>query len=86
MAATLHLNISQPTPEVTDTVYDIDKKDTYTAIVLPIPGVLLKHAKEPWSNPTLVPVSSCCLNHEYQVQQEGAEFLLAHPKPWFIGR
>lgn len=54
MAATLQLNVSQLTPEVTSTV----QKDNSTVIALPIPGVLLQHAKEPWLKPASVPVSS----------------------------
>lgn len=81
MATTLYLNISHPTPEVTDTVYDIVQKDTSAAIALPIPGVLLKHLKELWSKPASVLVSACHLDHMYWVQQEGVEFLFADLKP-----
>lgn len=50
-------------------------------IVLPNPGVLLKHAKRLWLKPALVLVSSWCLDHMYHVQQNGAEFLFIHLKP-----
>lgn len=51
------------------------------AIALPIPGVLLQHAKEPWLKPASAPVSSCRLDHMYRVQQDRTEFLIVHPKP-----
>lgn len=37
--------------------------------------------KEPWLKLALVLVSFCHLDHMYQVQQKGAEFLFVHPKP-----
>lgn len=77
----LRLEISQPQPKVMDTVYDIVQRETSTAIALPIPGVLLQHAKDPWAKPASMPVSSRRLDHMYRVQQEGAEFLFSHPKP-----
>lgn len=81
MAAVLRIQISQLPLTVTDKVYDIVQKDVSTAIALPIPGVLLQHTKEPWLKLTSTPVSSRRLDHMYWVQQEGVEFLLAHPKP-----
>lgn len=82
IAATLHLQISQLGPEVTDSVYDIVQKDISMAIAFSIPGVvLLQHATEPWLKSSLVPVSSCRLDHMYSVQQKGMEFLFLYPKP-----
>lgn len=76
----LQLQISQPPPIETENVYDIVQWETSTAIALPILRVLLQHPKESWAKPASVLVSSLRLDHMYRVQQEGAEFLFAHPK------
>lgn len=52
-----------------------------TSIALHIPGVLVQHAKEPWAKPASALMSSHRLDHMHWVQQEGVEFLFAHPKP-----
>lgn len=80
MADMLQIQISQPFPDITDKIYDIVQCDTSTAVTLPIPGVLLQHAKEPWGKLTSALVSSCHLDHMYRVQQEGVEFLFVYPK------
>lgn len=49
MAAMLRFQISQPQPKVMDSVYDIVQRETSTSIALPIPGVLLQDAKDPWT-------------------------------------
>lgn len=77
----LRFYISQPPSTVTDNVYVIVQRDVSKAIALPIPKVLLKHVKHPWAKPASNLVISRCLDHMYQVQQEGAEFLFAHSKP-----
>lgn len=80
MAATLHLQISQSAPVVNDRVYDIVQKDSSTSRALPIPGILLQHAKELWSKLASVLVSSRRLDHMYRVQQARVESLFSHPK------
>lgn len=81
---TLDLPITQPAPIMMDNVYDIVRCDTSTVIALLIPEVLLQHAKDSWSKPTLVLLLSQSQDHMYWVRQKEMEFLFMHFTPNFL--
>lgn len=81
MATCLGISTSQATQEVDDVIFDIIQSQLSPTVSIPISKVMLEAAKASWSKPSLFPVSTKCLDHMYQTQEESAPFLFLHPSP-----